>query len=709
VRRCAPYLGVDFQRERPLAQRVPLKNVRNIGIMAHIDAGKTTLSERILYFTGKVHRMGEVHEGAATMDWMEQERERGITITSAATTCDWMDHQITLIDTPGHVDFTVEVERSLRVLDGAIAVFCGVGGVEPQSETVWRQADKYRVPRIAFINKMDRVGADFFGAVRMMRERLGAHPVPLQVPIMVGDIFHSIIDLVRMVEVTHVEEHGLPTFAEHPIDKDLLEFAEEHRVHMLEALADYNDELLHRYLESHELPFELIQRAIRQGTLEDRITPVLCGSAYKNKGVRHLLDAVIDYLPSPVDVPAVTGENPETLERELRAPDTTEPFSAVVFKIMTDAYAGKLAFFRVYSGRVATGDTVLNTNKGTQERVGRIVKMHANQREECSEMVAGEIGAFVGIRKVSTGDTICAPKHPLILERIVFPEPVLSIAIEPLSKADQDHLAIALDRLSEEDPTFRVRGDEDTGQTLISGMGELHLEILVERMKREFNVGANVGRPEVSYKETITKTAEARGRFIKQSGGRGQYGDVSIRIEPAPGQGFVWENAIIGGAIPREYVAPTEHGVKEAMANGVLAGYPVVDVKVTLLDGSYHEVDSSEMAFKVAGSMAFKEAAGKARPRLLEPLMDVEVVVPESYVGDVMGELNSRRGKVGGMFERGTARVVAAHVPLSEMFGYSTKLRSMTQGRGIYSMQFARFDFVPDALAEEVIKKVKGV
>jgi elongation factor G len=682
--------------------------IRNIGLAAHIDAGKTTLSERILYFTGKVHRMGEVHEGAATMDWMEQERERGITITSAATTCDWHDNQITLIDTPGHVDFTVEVERSLRVLDGAIAVFCAVGGVEPQSETVWRQADKYRIPRIAFVNKMDRVGADFFGAVRMIRERLGAHPVPLQVPVMVGDIFHSIIDLVRMVEVTYVEERGLPTFEEHPIASDLVEFAEEHRVHMLEALADYNDELLHRYLESHDLPVEMIVRAIRQGTLEDRITPVLCGSAYKNKGVRRLLDAVIDYLPSPLDVLPVTGENTETLEKELRAPDPEEPFSAVVFKIMTDAYAGKLAFFRVYSGRVATGSTILNTNKGTQERVGRIVRMHANQREECTEMVAGEIGAFIGIRKVSTGDTVADPKHPILLERIVFPEPVLSIAIEPLTKADQDHLAIALDRLSEEDPTFRVRGDEDTGQTLISGMGELHLEILVDRMKREFNVGANVGRPEVSYKETITRVSEARGRFIKQSGGRGQYGDVTIRLEPAQGQGFVWENAIVGGAIPREYVTPTEHGIKEAMANGILAGYPVVDVKVTLLDGSYHEVDSSEMAFKVAGSMAFKEAAAKARPRLLEPVMDVEVVVPEAYVGDVMGELTARRGKVGGMFERGSARVVAAHVPLGEMFGYSTKLRSMTQGRGIYSMQFARYDFIPDSLAEEVIKKVKG-
>ncbi len=691
-----------------MSSRVPLNRLRNIGIMAHIDAGKTTLSERILYFTGRVHRMGEVHDGAATLDWMEQERERGITITSAATTCDWADHQITLIDTPGHVDFTVEVERSLRVLDGAVAVFCGVGGVEPQSETVWRQADKYRVPRIAFINKMDRVGSDFFSAVQMIRDRLGAHPVPIQVPVMVGDVFHSIIDLVEMVEVNYVEEHGLPVFTEHPIDADLLSFAEEHRVHMLEALAEYNDELLHRYLESHDLPVDLIKSAIRQGTLEDRITPVLCGSAYKNKGVRLLLDAVIDYLPSPIDMPPVTGENPDTLEPEERAPSVDEPFSAVVFKIVSDPFAGKLAFFRNYSGRVASGDTIVNVNKGTTERVGRIVRLHANQREECTELAAGEIGALVGLKRATTGDTLASPARPLVLERIRFPEPVLSVAIEPTSKVDEDRLSIALDRLAEEDPTFRVRSDGDTGQTLISGMGELHLDILVDRMRRECNVSANVGRPQVSYKETITKVAEARGRFVKQSGGRGQYGDVQIRIEPAPGQGFVWENAIIGGAIPREYVAPTEHGVKDSMEQGIVAGYPMVDVKVTLLDGSFHEVDSSEMAFKIAGSMAFKEAASKAKPRLLEPVMDVEVVVPETYVGEVMGELTARRGKVGGMFERGQGRVVAAHVPLSEMFGYATKLRSMTQGRGIYTMQFARYDFMPDSLAEEVIKKVKG-
>ncbi len=676
--------------------------------MAHIDAGKTTLSERILYFTGRVHRMGEVHDGAATMDWMEQERERGITITSAATTCDWRKHQINLIDTPGHVDFTVEVERSLRVLDGAVAVFCAVGGVEPQSETVWRQADKYRVPRIAFVNKMDRIGGDFFATVRMMRERLGAHPVPVQVPVMVGDIFHSIIDLVEMVEVTYVEERGLPVIEEHPISPDLVAFAEEHRVRMLEALAEYSDELLRRYLEGEDLPAELIRQAIRRGTIEDRITPVLCGSAYRNKGVKRLLDAIVDYLPSPLDLPPVGGENPDSLEKEERSANVEEPFSAVVFKIMSDPYTGRLAFFRVYSGRVKTGDQVLNANKGRVERAGRIVRMHANQREECEEMPVGEIAALIGVKNVSTGDTLCDPKHPIRLERMTFPESVLSVAIEPLTKADSDRMTMALDRLAEEDPTFRVRTDDDTGQTLIGGMGELHLEILVDRMKREFGVGANVGRPRVSYKETITGSAEARGRFVKQSGGHGQYGDVSIRIEPAPGQGFVWENATAGGVIPREYLAPAEHGVKNAMEDGILAGCPIVDVKVTLLDGSFHEVDSSEMAFKIAGSIAFKEAAKKAKPRLLEPVMEVEVVLPEAYVGDVIGDLGSRRGRVGGMFERGDARVVAASVPLSEMFGYATKLRSMTQGRGVYSMQFSRYDFVPEAIADEVVTKFRG-
>jgi elongation factor G len=523
-----------------LSNRVPLKNLRNIGIMAHIDAGKTTLSERILYFTGRVHRMGEVHDGSATMDWMVQERERGITITSAATSCDWGNHRINLIDTPGHVDFTVEVERSLRVLDGAVAVFCAVGGVEPQSETVWRQADKYRIPRIAFINKMDRTGADFFAAVQMMRTRLGARPVPIQVPVVVGDVFHSIIDLVEMIEITYVEERGLPTFQVHSIDEDLMGFAEEHRMHMLEALADYDDDLLRRYLDSHDLPADLIKRAIRQGTLEDRITPVLCGAAYRNKGVRRLLDAIVDYLPSPLDTPPVTGQNPNTLENEQRSVSLEEPFSAVIFKIANDAYAGKLAFVRVYSGRAKTGDQILNTNRGQAERLGRLVRMHANQREEINEMVAGDICAIVGMRKCATGDTLSRPDRPILLERIVFPEPVLSVAIEPHSQVDSDRLTLALDRLADEDPTFQVRSDAETGQTLISGMGELHLDVLIDRMKREFAVEANVGRPQVSYKETITRPAEARGRFVKQSGGHGQYGDVTILIEPAPGAGFVW-------------------------------------------------------------------------------------------------------------------------------------------------------------------------
>jgi elongation factor G len=676
--------------------------------MAHIDAGKTTLTERVLFFSGKVHRMGEVHDGAATMDWMDQERERGITITSAATTTFWNDHQINIIDTPGHVDFTVEVERSLRVLDGAIAVFCAVGGVEPQSETVWRQADKYNVPRIAFINKMDRVGADFWTTIQMMRDRLGAHPVPIQVPIIMGDYFHSIIDLVEMVEILYLEEHGRPIFQVQSIPADWLAMAEENRVRMLEALADYDDELLHQYLERHELPVDLIKGAIRKGTLAGRITPVLCGSAYRNRGVRRLLDAVVDYLPSPLEMPPVEGENPDTLEKEVRAPHVDEPFAAVAFKIMTDPYVGKLTYFRVYSGQIKTGTAVLNANRGVRERIGRIFEMHANQREEISEIRVGEIGALVGLKKVSTGDTLCTESRPIVLERIKFPEPVIQVSIEPNTKADEDKLTLSLDKLSEEDPTFRVRTHEETGQTLISGMGELHLEILVDRMKREFGVQARVGRPQVAFKETITAVAEARGRFVRQSGGHGQFGDILIRVEPAPGLGFVWENKIIGGAIPREFIAPAERGVKEALANGPVAGYPLVDVKVTLLDGSFHEVDSSELSFKIAGSMAMKDAAAKARPRLLEPVMDVEVVVPENFVGEVMGEISGRRGKIGGMLDRGTARVIAAHVPLNEMFEYATKLRSMTQGRGIYTMQFSKYDFMPDALAEEVVKKAKG-
>jgi elongation factor G len=691
-----------------LSQLIATSNLRNIGIMAHIDAGKTTLTERVLFFSGRLHRMGEVHDGAATMDWMEQERERGITITSAATTTYWRDHQINVIDTPGHVDFTVEVERSLRVLDGAVAVFCAVGGVEPQSETVWRQADKYNVPRIAFINKMDRVAADFWGAVQMMKDRLGAHPVPVQVPIVLGDYFHSIIDLVNLVEIIFVEEHGRTTYQEQPIPEDWKPMVDEHRVKMLEALADYDDELLHRYLESHELSAELIKGAIRKGTIAGRITPVLCGSAYRNRGVRLLLDAVVDYLPSPLDMPGVEGENPDSLEQETRLPSSEAPFAAVAFKIMTDPFVGKLVFFRVYSGHASTGDTVLNVNTGNRERIGRIFRMHANQREEVPTLGLGEIGALVGFKKVLTGDTLCDPKHPVRLERILFPEPVIQISIAPSTKADQDKLALSLEKLVQEDPTFRVQTQEETGETLISGMGELHLEILVDRLRREFQVNANVGRPQVAYRETITAAVEERGRFVRQSGGRGQYGDVLIRVEPAPGQGFVWENKIIGGTIPREYVAPTERGVKEAMQAGPLAGFPLVDVKVSLLDGSFHEVDSSEMAFKIAGSMAMKAAVGKARPRLLEPVMDVEVVVPESFVGEIMGDLASRRGKVGGMFERAAARVVAAHVPLGEMFEYATRLRSMTQGRGIYTMQFSRYDYMPEHLALEEIRKAEA-
>jgi elongation factor G len=674
--------------------------------MAHIDAGKTTLTERVLFYTGRLHRMGEVHEGAATMDWMEQERERGITITSAATTCHWRDHQINIIDTPGHVDFTVEVERSLRVLDGAVAVFCGVGGVEPQSETVWRQADKYDVPRIAFINKMDRVGADYWGTIQMMRDRLGAHPVPIQIPIMMGDFFHSIIDLVHLQEVIFVEEHGRTTYQTQPIPADWMPMADENRVKMLEALADYDDELLHRYLESHDLPAELIQGAIRKGTLAGRITPVLCGSAYRNRGVRLLLDAVVDYLPSPMDLPPVSGENPDTTEIETRAPMVDEPFSGVAFKIMSDPYVGKLTFFRIYSGKVRNGDTIMNATRETRERIGRMFRMHSNQREEVEELTVGEIGALVGLKKVLTGDTLCDLKKHIILERMHFPEPVIQVAIEPSSKADEEKLSLTLEKLVQEDPTFRVQTNEETGQTLISGMGELHLEILLDRIKREFLVNARVGRPEVAYKETITHAADEHTRLIKQSGGRGQFADVKIRVEPAPGHGFVWENKIIGGAIPKEYVGPIEHGVKAAMANGPIAGYPLVDVKVTLLDGAFHEVDSSEMAFKVAGSMAMKAACGRAKPRLLEPVMDVEVVVPENFVGEVMGDLSGRRGKIGGMIERGPARVVAAHVPLGEMFEYATRLRSMTQGRGIYTMQFSRYDFMPDHLAEEIVKKM---
>jgi elongation factor G len=683
--------------------------MRNIGIMAHIDAGKTTLTERILYYTGKVHRVGEVHDGAATMDWMEQERERGITITSAATTCFWHDHQINIIDTPGHVDFTVEVERSLRVLDGAVAVFCGVGGVEPQSETVWRQADKYGVPRIAFVNKLDRIGADFNFVVNMMKDRLGALAVPLQIPVYAGDWFTGMIDLIEMKSLTYESDEMGAAYVEGDIPRDLEKKAAEARHHMLEAIAEYDDELMHAYLDGKPTTVEMIKRAIRKGTLTGKIVPVLGGTAFKNKGVQRLLDAVVAYLPAPIDVAAVKGLNPKTLEHEERSPSDDEPFAALAFKIMTDPYVGKLTFFRVYSGTLKAGTYVYNSTKEKGERLGRVVEMHANKREDREEIYCGEIAAAVGLKNVHTGDTLCDKDHPIVLEAMHFPEPVIQVAIEPKTKADEEKMSTALGKLSDEDPTFRVKTDEDSGQTLISGMGELHLEILVDRMVREFSVQANIGKPQVAYKETVTRKIEQRTRFIRQTGGRGQFADVTITIEPLPpGTGFQFENEISGGVIPREYIPSVEKGIIEAMENGIMAGYPVVDIKVELIDGQYHEVDSSEMAFKIAGSMAFKEAAAKAGPKLLEPIMDVEVVVPEEYMGDVIGDLSSRRGRIGGMFQRSDARVVAASVPLGEMFGYSTRLRSITQGRAVYSMQFSRYDEMPQSMAEQIIAKVKG-
>jgi elongation factor G len=683
--------------------------MRNIGIMAHIDAGKTTLTERILYYTGKVHRMGEVHDGAATMDWMEQERERGITITSAATTCLWKDHQINIIDTPGHVDFTVEVERSLRVLDGAIAVFCGVGGVEPQSETVWRQADKYKVPRIAFVNKLDRIGSDFAFVVQMMKDRLGSNAVPIQWPIYLGDVFQGMIDLIDMKTVTYATDEMGANYIEGPIPRDLEKRAVDERHHMLEAVAEFDDELLHAYLEGSNVTPEMIRRALRRGTLLGKITPVLCGTAFKNKGVQRLLDAVVAYLPSPSDLPPVKGMNPKTLEEEVRNVSDEEPFAALAFKIMTDPYVGKLTFFRVYSGCIKAGTYVYNATKEKGERLGRVVAMHANKREDREEIFCGEIAAAVGLKNVNTGDTLCDKAHPILLEAMHFPEPVIQVAIEPKTKADEEKMATALAKLADEDPTFRVRTDEESGQTLISGMGELHLEILVDRMVREFSVQANIGKPQVAYKETVSKRVEQRTRFAKQTGGRGQFADISMVLEPVPpGGGFQFLNEIKGGAIPREYIPAVERGILEAMENGVIAGYPVVDVKVTLNDGQYHEVDSSEMAFKICGSMAFKEAANKAAPKLLEPIMDVEVVVPEEYMGDVIGDLSSRRGRIGGMFQRSDARVVAASVPLSEMFGYSTRLRSITQGRAVYSMQFSRYEEMPQQMAEQIVAKVRG-
>jgi elongation factor G len=688
-----------------LARKFELCKVRNIGIMAHIDAGKTTTTERILFYTGKVHRIGEVHDGAATMDWMIQEQERGITITSAATTCQWKDHQINIIDTPGHVDFTVEVERSLRVLDGAVAVFCSVGGVEPQSETVWRQADKYGVPRIAFVNKMDRVGADFFRGIEMMRSRLGANPVAIQLPIGAEDSFTGMVDLVTEKAFIYTDDLGTRNEAKE-IPLDLTDLVAEYRGKLLETLAEFDDELMVKYLEGETIPIEDIKEALRKGTLSAEITPVLCGSSFKNKGVQLLLDAIVDYLPSPLDVPPVTGTVPGHEEEVNRHSVDNEPFAALAFKIMADPYVGKLAFFRVYSGTLKTGSYVLNSTKNKRERIGRILRMHANHREDTDEVATGDIAAVVGLKDTTTGDTLCDEKNPIILESMVFPEPVIDIAIEPKTKADQDKLGLALTRLAEEDPTFRVHTDQETGQTIISGMGELHLEIIVDRLLREFKVGANVGKPQVAYRETIRQTVKAEGKFVRQSGGHGQYGHVWLELEPlAPGSGFQFENKIVGGVVPREYIAPVETGIKDAMLTGVLAGYPMVDIKATIFDGSYHEVDSSEMAFRIAGSMAFKAGAQKANPILLEPIMKVEITTPEEYLGDIMGDFNSRRGRIEGMENRPGVQVVRGNVPLSEMFGYATAIRSASQGRAVYSMHFSHYDEVPKNIVDTIIQK----
>ena len=671
--------------------------------MAHIDAGKTTTTERILFYTGRVHKLGEVHEGAATMDWMVQERERGITITAAATTCQWEDHRINIIDTPGHVDFTVEVERSLRVLDGAIAVFCSVGGVEPQSETVWRQADKYHVPRIAFVNKMDRVGANFHGVVQQIREKLGAKPVPIQLPIGAEDNFRGVVDLVTKKAIIYVDDLGTQS-AETDVPAEMVDDVEAAREALLEAVAEVDDELMAKYLEGEEITPEEIRRALRKGCLNLQLVPVLCGSAFKNKGIQPLLDAIVYYLPSPLDLPPVRGINPDTDQEETRAVSDDAPFAALAFKIMADPYVGKLAFFRVYSGVLKAGTYVLNSTKGRKERIGRLVRMHANHREEVDAVYAGDIAAAVGLKDTATGDTLCDEGRPIVLEKMEFPEPVIEQAIEPKTKADQDKLGLALQRLAEEDPTFRVHTDPETGQTIIRGMGELHLEIIVDRLLREFKVQANVGKPQVAYRETIRKPVRSEGKFVRQTGGRGQYGHVILEIEPLePGKGFEFVNKIVGGVVPKEYIPAVEAGIKEAMQTGVLAGYPVVDVRVSLVDGSYHEVDSSEMAFKIAASMGFKEGAKKADPILLEPFMRVEVVTPEEFLGDVMGDLNARRGRIEGMERRGNTQVVRARVPLAEMFGYATDLRSMTQGRASYTMFFSHYEPVPANIAQEVI------
>jgi elongation factor G len=694
---------------KSMPRQYELQKTRNIGIMAHIDAGKTTTTERILFYTGKVHKMGEVHDGAATMDWMVQEQERGITITSAATTCVWRDHCINIIDTPGHVDFTMEVERSLRVLDGAVAVFCAKGGVEPQSETVWHQADRYKVPRIAYVNKMDIVGADFFRTVNMIRTRLGANPVPIEIPIGKESDFLGTVDLISMRGLIYLDDVGAVS-EEREIPSELREEAQQWRDKMLEALAEVDDAVMEKYLEGEEITPGEAKAALRKGTLKGKIVPVLCGSSYRNKGVQPILDAIVDYLPAPTDIPDIRGLNPQTEEEEERSTSDDAPFSALAFKVMTDPFVGKLVFVRVYSGELKAGSYVYNTNRGRKERVGRIIRMHANHRSEVDKAFTGDIVAVVGLRNTGTGDTLCDETAPIMLESIQFPEPVIYVAIEPKTKVDQDKLGEALGKLEEEDPTFRIHTEPETGQTLIAGMGELHLEIIVDRLLREFKVGANVGTPEVAYKETISKLARAEGRFIRQTGGRGQYGDVKLEVRPLErGLGFLFESKIVGGVVPKDYIPAVEGGVREAAENGILAGYPLVDVGVTLYDGSYHEVDSSEMAFKIAGSIGFKNAVSQAEPVLLEPIMKVEVLVPEEYMGDVMGDLNSRRGNIEGLDQRSGVQVIDALVPLAEMFGYATDLRSRTQGRGNYSMQFSHYDQVPKNLAEKIITRTQGL
>jgi elongation factor G len=673
--------------------------------MAHIDAGKTTTTERILYYAGKLHRIGDVDDGTTAMDWMEQEKERGITITSAATTCSWRDRRINIIDTPGHVDFTAEVERSLRVLDGAVGIFCAVGGVEPQSETVWRQADRYNVPRLAFVNKMDRVGADFYRAVDMMEERLGAHFVPIQLPIGAGELFTGLIDLVEMKAISYHEETLGTMFSEYDIPKDLMETARHYREVLLEAVADYDDHLMELFLSGDDMQPEEIRSALRRAAVDVKVVPVLCGTAFRNKGIQRLMDAIVDYLPSPLDVGSVEGVHPDTEESEVRSVSDGEPFSALAFKVMTDPYVGRLTFFRVYSGTLEAGSYIYNSLLKKRERVSRILQMHANKREEVKKVYAGDIASAVGWRFTRTGDTLCSAKAPIVLESMKFARPVISVSVEPKTKKDQDLLMDSLAKLADEDPTFRVQTQEDTGQTVLSGMGELHLEVIVDRLLKEFKVAANVGRPQVSYKESIRKTVQSEGKFVRQSGGRGQFGHVHIEMGPGqPASGFVFENKIVGGAIPKEYISSVEKGIREAMANGVLAGYPMEDVHVTLFDGSYHEVDSSEIAFKIAGSMAFRDGCKRAGPVLLEPVMDVEVVAPEEYTGDVMGGLNGRRGNIMGIVRRPDAQVITAVVPLREMFGYSTQLRSATQGRAIYSMQFSKYVEVPESISKQIME-----